>query len=271
VIMSVGHGDVKESFVAEMSLKSEWLKRCLPIIVQPKIDIENNNHLIKVMYEFFTAIKDENKHELCCRLHVIYSSESSYNRSFAHKHNTVATFFYRSFNRMVHQRTSDINYLEYRGVDLRPESKKPWRSIFTHDHAGTQSWSQGNKRNIGNWFSLMYHYRVNSEYHRWVLEEHRPYIYVNTCNHMWGERDNNPRMDKYFWSDYSFDSGDYNLALEYSKNYIPTKHNLYSILFFCFATNGGNCCDRQTRQLRSHRSGTLQNYQKVKSHNLERF
>lgn len=119
-----------------------WLKRCLPVIAQPKVDLENENHLVKLMYRFE---RDGEKNQLHCKLYVIYAGESSYRRVNENKQNACATLFYRSFNRKVYKRTADINYIEYRDIDLTPDAETPWRTIFTTDHAGKQTWAQGDK------------------------------------------------------------------------------------------------------------------------------
>jgi len=42
-----------------------WLRSCLPIIVQPKIDVMNGNHLVKVFYAFE---RDSAHNQLNCKL-----------------------------------------------------------------------------------------------------------------------------------------------------------------------------------------------------------
>lgn len=239
------------------SSEIKWLKRCLPVIAQPKIDVENHNHLVKIMYEFE---RDGEKNQLNCKLYVIYAGESSYYRTKKEVHNHVATLFYRSFNRKVYKRTADINYIEYRDVDLNPSSSMPWKSLYTPDHAGGQSWAQGDKGNVLCWFSLMHHYRVNLGFNEW--EKHgsttgrpsavRPLLYLNTCNHMWGQSDNNPDLQKHYWTNYPIQAGGGQEALEFSQNHVPTKRNFYSLCCFCFARNGGGCCDRVQNEKLEH-------------------
>ncbi|OQR84764.1 hypothetical protein ACHHYP_12973 [Achlya hypogyna] len=219
----------------------QWLRRCLPIFVQPKVDLENENHLIKVLYAFE---RDGVTGLLSCRLCIIFAGESSYNRGDERKHNGFATLMYRSFNRHAYERTADINYLEFRGVDLTPNSVRPWRSIYTGDHSGNQRWAQGDKRNICNWFSLMYHYQMEVPFEEWLCEGARPRLFLNTCNHMIGETDNNPSLEKHDWANYPFQEGDADDALAWVKENVPTKFNLYSYCCCWFARNGGGVCDR---------------------------
>ncbi|OQR96723.1 hypothetical protein THRCLA_07187, partial [Thraustotheca clavata] len=218
-----------------------WLRRCLPIFVQPKVDLDNDNHLLRVLYNFE---RNGTTGSLICRLCIIFAGESSYNRANEVKHNGVATLFYRSFNRHAYERTADINYMEFRGVNLSENAPRPWLSIYTGDHSGNQTWAQGDKRNICNWFSLMYHYEMDIPFSDWVCEAMRPRIYLNTCNHMIGEVDNNPSLPKYDWSNYPFQLGDAADALYFVKDNVPTKFNLYSLCCFCWARNGGGVCDR---------------------------
>lgn len=161
------------------------------------------------------------------------------------KENMFATFLYRSYNRKMYGRTADIDYLEYKDVSFS-RCAMPWKSIFTTDHAGNQGWSAGDIGNVLSWFSLMRHYSKTVTYDKWQKYQstHRPLLYVNTCNHMWGEVDHNPDLIKHVWSRYHFQEGDNHDALEFAQKYIPTKWNLYSIFCFCFARNGGRCCDR---------------------------
>lgn len=133
-----------------------------------------------------------------------------------------------------------------RNVDLDPKAAVPWATIYSQDHGGKQQWAQGEKKNLGNWFSLMHHYHAEVAYADWKLhpQTHRPYIYLNTCNHMIGEKDNNPKLSKFNWIDYPFQQGDGDDAFRYVVGHVPTKCNLYS--YFCFwrARNGGGWCDR---------------------------
>ncbi|ETV87253.1 hypothetical protein H257_02210 [Aphanomyces astaci] len=224
--------------------ETKWLRRCLPVFVQPQVDLDNENHLIKILYSF---VRNSTDGLLSCHLCVIFAGESSYNRKHEHKHNSLATLLYRSFNRHAYERTADINYMEYRNVDITPDAVQPWQSIHTEDHSGAQRWSQGDKANICNWFSLMHHYETEVPIEEWHVTpgpSARPYVYLNTCNHMIGETDNNPQLPKHEWVNYQFQQGDAYDALAWVKDHIPTKMNLYSICCCCWARNGGGCCDR---------------------------
>ncbi|KAF0695084.1 Aste57867_14069 [Aphanomyces stellatus] len=244
--------DNKASGVMESS-EIKWLRRCLPVFVQPQVDLDNENHLIKILFSF---VRNPDDGLLSCHLCVIFAGESSYNRMNEQKHNSFATLMYRSFNRHAYERTADINYMEYRGVDLASDAAAPWRSIYTEDHSGLQRWSQGDKANICNWFSLMHHYETEVPIEDWAVTKGgaRPYVYLNTCNHMIGEIDNNPNMIKHEWVNYQFEEGDAHDALAWVKDNIPTKCNLYSICCCCWARNGGGCCDRHVMHKRGEGS-----------------
>lgn len=248
-----------------------WLRRCLPVFVQPDVDIANGNGLVKVFFQFE---RQEDSGQLYCRLCIVFAGESSYNRVKEVVENTCATVLYRSFNRRTYKRTADINYMEFRcvciegrgcvahrsssqtcscvsssrrrNVNLDPNAAVPWTSVFSQDHGGEQQWSQGAKKDVGNWFSLMHHYRVEAAVESWTLRanSHRPLVYLNTCNHMIGERDNNPQLSKHEWVEYPFEEGDAEDAFRYVVDHVPTKCNLYSCLCFWRARNGGGCCDR---------------------------
>ncbi|CAI5732466.1 unnamed protein product [Peronospora destructor] len=220
-----------------------WLWRCLPIFVQPDVDIKNHNDLVKI---FFRFMHDDQSDHLACKLCIVFAGESSYNRVYEEIENTLATLCYRTFNRRTYKRTADINYMEFRNVDLDPNAAVPWATIFSQDHGGKQQWAQGEKKNIGKWFSLMHHYNAEIAISDWELhpQTYRPYIYLNTCNHMIGEKDNNPKLSKFKWIDSPFQQGNGEDAFKYAVNHVPTKYNLYSYLFFWRARNGGGWCDR---------------------------
>ncbi|KAG3106753.1 hypothetical protein PI124_g3031 [Phytophthora idaei] len=242
---SEGAASVSSVCLEEDTTNAEiaWLRRCLPIFVQPDVDIKNRNDLVKVFYRFE---RDDQSGHLFCKLCIVFTGESSYNRVQEEIENSLATFCYRTFNRRTYKRTADINYMEFRNVDLDPNAAVPWGSIYSQDHGGKQQWAQGEKKNLGNWFSLMHHYQIEVACSDWKLhpQTHRPYIFLNTCNHMIGEKDNNPKLSKFNWIDYPFQQGDSEDAFHYVVDHVPTKCNLYS--YFCFwrARNGGGWCDR---------------------------
>lgn len=93
----------------------QWLRRCLPVFVQPQVDVDNHNDLVKV---FFSFERSDATGELLCKLCVVFAGESSYNRMREHAENTLATLCYRTFNRRTYKRTADINYMEFRCVRL---------------------------------------------------------------------------------------------------------------------------------------------------------
>ncbi|CAI5991712.1 unnamed protein product [Closterium sp. NIES-64] len=108
-------------------------------------------------------------------------------------------------------RTADIDYLTITGVNLSLDpSTKPWRSVRTTDHCGTQTWSQGNKADLAWWLSLFHHYTVDLPYEDLQKDEqakHRPIIYVNTANHLMGETNANPQFPLTTWKHYPLHRG----------------------------------------------------------------
>jgi hypothetical protein len=128
-------------------------------------------------------------------------------------------------------------------VDLAPDSTAPWASIFSYDHGGDQRWAQGDKADVCCWFSLMHHYKEDVAASAWRREQHRPFVYLNTCNHMIGERDTNDALLKKEWSDYAFQEGDAEDAFHYAVDHVPTKCNLYSLVCFLRARNGDRNAD----------------------------
>lgn len=237
-------------------LQKAWLRRCLPIIAQPRLDVENQNQLIKIFYRF-EPDDAEIVDAVHCHLAVVYAGEASYDLAHDRRLNHVATLCYRSFNRKVYRRTADINYLEYRHVNVESGCDEPWRTIVTNDHGGDQTWSHGDRGKVLSWLSFMRHYHREIPSSDWTFSEddpHRPVMYLNTCNHMWGHRDNNPHLEKVSWRNYPIQEGGAKQALVYAQRHVPTKPNCYSWLCFCRAWNGGGCCDRHRHEIRSGES-----------------
>jgi hypothetical protein len=90
-----------------------WMRRCLPIIIQPQVDVDNGNQLVKIFYRFE---RDPTSTQLHCKICIVFAGEASYNRIVESRENLIATFFYRTFNRKTYKRTADINYMEFRCV-----------------------------------------------------------------------------------------------------------------------------------------------------------
>ncbi|KAG6951660.1 hypothetical protein JG687_00013477 [Phytophthora cactorum] len=110
---SEGAASVSSVCLEEDTTNAEiaWLRRCLPIFVQPDVDIKNRNDLVKVFYRFE---RDDQSGRLFCKLCIVFAGESSYNRVQEEIENSLATFCYRTFNRRTYKRTADINYMEFR-------------------------------------------------------------------------------------------------------------------------------------------------------------
>ena len=51
--------------LGETHIEERWLKACLPVIIQPALDVKNGNELVKLMYEF---IRDDRINRLNCRV-----------------------------------------------------------------------------------------------------------------------------------------------------------------------------------------------------------
>jgi len=131
---------------------STLLRRCLPIFVVPEVDEVNGNGLCGVVVE---PMLDRQQ----LGVYVVYQAESSYSYRTPSRVNRVATFFYRTFNRMLYRRTADRDYLWVKGVhDSGHAHLPPFRAISTTDYAGRQTWSRGDACVCPGWFSVMRHY-----------------------------------------------------------------------------------------------------------------
>ena len=102
------------------------------------------------------------------------------------------SFFYMTFNRLKYKRTADVDTLVYHGVpDLSPSNIKKmnneknrldslWTYIELVDYSGdSQSMKRGDKLNMLNMFSLVYHHNAYLNYNVWTMEHGRPIIYLN--------------------------------------------------------------------------------------------
>eukprot|EP00850_Spirogloea_muscicola_P005135 SM000023S07591 [mRNA] locus=s23:340572:341806:+ [translate_table: standard] len=160
----------------------------------------------------------------------LLQGEASYSRTDPYHVNHFATLFYMSFNRLVFGRTADLDYVTLTDVRLHETAAggQPWRSLRTRDHAGTQTWSQGNKGNLLNWLSLFYHYQEDIPYDVCQKMGDRPIIYINTANHLMGERNNNPGLPLQLWSDYVIMDGGVEEAEAFARNHIPQKPVLWA-------------------------------------------
>eukprot|EP00242_Pyramimonas_sp_CCMP2087_P008007 CAMPEP_0198199666 /NCGR_PEP_ID=MMETSP1445-20131203/2885_1 /TAXON_ID=36898 /ORGANISM="Pyramimonas sp., Strain CCMP2087" /LENGTH=276 /DNA_ID=CAMNT_0043869551 /DNA_START=254 /DNA_END=1084 /DNA_ORIENTATION=+ len=221
--------DSASSFDPKGSLSREmaWLRQCLPIILQPKLDIQNGYGLVRIFFNFRHEVL--NNFELICELELVYEGEGCYSRPKPTLHNDCATYGYRAKNLHQYGRTGDINHMQFRGVNVSGTGQ-PWRSVYTVDSSGDQSWSQGNGGDCFSWFSIMKHYQKEVAYDEWQRRGDRPLLYVNTFNHMMGPRDSNPKMQKFHYERYAVSRGTRDDAERFVKTLLPVKPNFYSMM-----------------------------------------
>ncbi|KAK8805326.1 hypothetical protein WA158_001983 [Blastocystis sp. Blastoise] len=126
-------------------LERQWIEECLPIIVQVKTDALKGNEFQALFYEF----DHDNKK---CTIQLVFTGESAYRPYRVSVRNRFLTFFYRSFNRCVYKRTSDVDSFIYYDVDLnyKDTRRHPWGGIQSIDYSGpTQNLTHGDKCNFG--------------------------------------------------------------------------------------------------------------------------
>ena len=188
---------------------------------------------------------------------VLNKGEASYNRQSPQHLNRLGTILYRSYNYFQYKRTADINLMVFRGINLDPSAAKPWKSIWTIDHCGEQTWSRGSRANFLYFYSLDLHYEKEISFEDWkLLETHehepiqppspsapspssqqasyhaicRPLVYLNTNNHLIGATDHNPALPKKYWKHYEVWLGSRNDAEHFARTHLPVKWNL-ALLF----------------------------------------
>lgn len=207
-----------------------WLENNSPIFAQPEHDARLGHALVKV---FYTFRREVDSREIVCQLIIVYEGEGSYRLNNPLKLNTIATFFYMSYNRIVYGRTADVDYLTIYGVDLNPPEGAPaWKSIRSIDGSGNQTFSQGNKGNLFKWLSLFYHYRFDILREEWEVEEtstsKRPVVYVNTADHLMGHTNANPQLEMRRWRNYTLEHGGRDIAEVFARTHVCQKPVLWN-------------------------------------------
>mmetsp|Transcript_107 Transcript_107/g.196 ORF Transcript_107/g.196 Transcript_107/m.196 type:complete len:260 (-) Transcript_107:921-1700(-) len=149
--------DLHDQYVDDRASREvAWLRRCLPIIVQPKVDIGNGYGLVRLFFNFRQDIA--NPADLICELELVFEGEGSYHKAVPMEHNELVSCCYRAKNLFQFGRTGDINHIQFRGVKLTGDGL-PWRSMFTVDHCADQTWASGNGGDCFSWCSIMKHYQ----------------------------------------------------------------------------------------------------------------
>ena len=196
---------------AESGTLAHWVENCAPVIMQPELDVRNG-------YGLRLCFFHHNPGARTVEVSLVYDGEGSYQRNCPHRHNTIATWFYRSFNFASYRRTADVNRLVYEGVDLSPSKDREWwTALRTTDypaHAdarpeGYQTWSRGDGCSCCCWFSLMSHYSRSVPAGSWEVITQtpqqkgsadgqgmnscsmHPVVWLATSNHMMCERNVN--------------------------------------------------------------------------------
>jgi len=222
--------DLHDQYVDDRASREvAWLRRCLPIIVQPKVDIGNGYGLVRLFFNFRQDIA--NPADLICELELVFEGEGSYHKAVPMEHNELVSCCYRAKNLFQFGRTGDINHIQFRGVKLTGDGL-PWRSMFTVDHCADQTWASGNGGDCFSWCSIMKHYQRELGCNDWIRQGDRPYIYINTFNHMMGARDSNPKMAKFNWERFPVSRGTREDAENYVKANLVVKPNFYSVVAF---------------------------------------
>ncbi len=98
-----------------------------------------------------------------------------------------------TFNRLKYKRTADVDTLVYHGGDnplnkkkslsdtsSKLDRKQMWTYVELIDYSGdSQSMRQGDKFNLFQLFSLVYHHNAYINYEVWEFHRQRPIVYLN--------------------------------------------------------------------------------------------
>eukprot|EP00941_MAST-03F_sp_MAST-3F-sp1_P002524 g2524.t1 len=219
---------------------AKWLHECAPIIMQPEIDIERGYGLKRVYFDF----KDDGT----CDLSLCFGGEATYCALIPRLHNTIATFFYRSFNYYIYDRTADVNNIKFHGITFEGENENipKWTHLSTTDYASSQSWSRGDCCCAFPWFTVMTHYKERIPANKWETRESRPIVWLATSNHLMSERNTNENTDfpggwrEHTFEDYGFHFGSRQVADDWAKDELPVFTNFFTLCRCCKADKNSN-------------------------------
>ncbi len=160
-------------------LETEGYTKTLPIFLLPEIDIKNGNELVAVF------ISKRQKNELS--ITVIFKDEDH--------PSAITDFLYDIYRRFKYHRTMDVETFYYRYPEKNDKGIPIPKSIYFH---GTYS-----KNQIFSPKSVK-HYTADIPFESFLKSKNplckkkkidtlfpRPLIFINTWNHMFGERNNN--------------------------------------------------------------------------------
>ena len=229
----------------ERKEEEDWLRRCLPVIVQPEIDVKAGHPLLTVFFKFRREGGD-----VSCEVSLIFKGEATYAPPCCNRVDAVPqvshsmTYVYRTWNRFAYERTADINSFIYLGVDFKNKAE-PFSSIWMCDASGQQSWAAGDKLQWPGCVTIHNHFIAETPLEEWAAWEGgagneqggstassttRPLVFLNTCNHMMSTWDANPSLPKRFWVRYCVCRGGRGLAETYARRCIRQKPNLTSLI-----------------------------------------
>ena len=212
----------------EQKEDEDWLRRCLPVIIQPEIDICAGHPLTTIFFKF------RREGDISCEVSLVFQGEATYappccDRGAVPLVSHSMTYVYRTWNRFAYERTADINSFIYLGIDFKNKAR-PFGSIWMCDASGQQSWAAGDKLQWPGCVTIHNHFISETPFQDWALwgggegsdseyseprtsppgfahlprSSTRPLVYLNTCNHMMSERDSNPMLPKFVWARYGY-------------------------------------------------------------------
>ena len=148
----------------------DWLRRNLPVLVQPEIDIKAGHPFQCLFYKF-----RREGDEVTCEISLVLEGEATWAdfsgccKSWQPRVNIAMTYCYRTWNRFVYERTADINSFIFTGVSFTNKTK-PWRSIWTADGSGPQTFAHGTLSHYPCWATICAHYTIDLPFETWRKE-----------------------------------------------------------------------------------------------------
>jgi len=204
-------------FIKIFNKQSKLIKRAsqidrifMPIFVIPEIDIKKRNEILSISY----FIVDKTENQITIEYSVIFKDEDHPIYLINHLYD-----FYRSFKwgRIFDIESFKINFIKIdqnisnNSIDSKIESNKwfiefiDFENVFSKD----QNYFYKNVKHYSNKIEGISFNKIND----------RVVIYINTWNHLFSNKDNNPDMNKVIIQEYNV----FNLSRNEIENFIKNK------------------------------------------------
>lgn len=155
--------------------KAKWLEQCLPIVIQPTIDVKNGCGLVCAFAQFeeenydpsFDMTHNDKKSPLNCVVNLIFKGKANYFRSRPTRSNIIINLFKRSLAFMRYKHTTDIKQIKFININLEADGPN-WESIQTKNGSKNQTWVNGDETGCSSSFIP---YEIDIKRDEWPTED----------------------------------------------------------------------------------------------------